>query len=133
MRTSASVDEPATFPIDTEGARLLFQVSAAGQEQRRLIVTADVEFSAWGTVFGYDNLVAAGFFIPRLRGHPPGASSTWQCGHGRQFSGAGQGTVKPRSAVRLCVVCYGAVWCPVQICRYVSCIDHPERPRDLDR
>jgi hypothetical protein len=27
---SASVDEAASFPIDTEGARLLLQVSAAG-------------------------------------------------------------------------------------------------------
>ena len=46
------------LPIDTEGARLLFQVIADAYEQRSLIITTNLEFARWGTVFGDDNMAA---------------------------------------------------------------------------
>ena len=39
--------------------RLLFQVIADGYEKRSLIITTNLEFSRWGTVFGDDNMAAA--------------------------------------------------------------------------
>jgi DNA replication protein DnaC len=53
------IDEFGYLPIDTEGARLLFQVIADGYEKRSLIITTNLEFSRWGTVFGDDNMAAA--------------------------------------------------------------------------
>ena len=53
------IDEFGYLPIDTEGARLLFQVIADGYEKRSLIITTNIEFSRWGTVFGDDNMAAA--------------------------------------------------------------------------
>jgi hypothetical protein len=43
-----------------------------------------------------------------------GTTNTYQTS---QFSGAGHKTLKPGTAVRLCVFCYGAVWCLIRICR----------------
>ena len=54
-----AIDEFGYLPIDTEGARLLFQVIAGGYEKRSLIITTNHEFSRWGTVFGDDNMAAA--------------------------------------------------------------------------
>ncbi|WP_199184158.1 IS21-like element helper ATPase IstB [Cryobacterium sp. Y62] len=54
-----AIDEFGYLPIDTEGARLLFQVIADGYEKRSLIITTNHEFSRWGTVFGDDNMPAA--------------------------------------------------------------------------
>lgn len=54
-----AIDEFGYLPIDTEGARLLFQVIADGYEKRSLIITTNLEFSRWGTVFGDDNMAAA--------------------------------------------------------------------------
>ena len=53
------IDEFGYLPIDTEGARLLFQVIADAYEKRSLILTTNLEFSRWGTVFGDDNMAAA--------------------------------------------------------------------------
>lgn len=53
------IDEFGYLPIDTEGARLLFQVIADGYEKRSLVITTNLEFSRWGTVFGDDNMAAA--------------------------------------------------------------------------
>lgn len=53
------IDELGYLPIDTEGARLLFQVITAAYEKQTLILTTNLEFSRWGTVFGYDNMAAA--------------------------------------------------------------------------
>jgi DNA replication protein DnaC len=53
------IDEFGYLPIDTEGARLLFQIIADGYEKRSLIITTNLEFSRWGTVFGDDNMAAA--------------------------------------------------------------------------
>ncbi|MDR7084569.1 DNA replication protein DnaC [Arthrobacter ginsengisoli] len=62
-----AIDELGYLPIDTEGARLLFQVIADGYENRSLIMTTNLEFSRWGTVFGDDNMAAA--VIDRLVHH----------------------------------------------------------------
>ena len=61
------IDELGYLPIDTEGARLLFQVIADAYEKRSLIITTNLEFSRWGTVFGDDNMAAA--VIDRLIHH----------------------------------------------------------------
>ena len=53
------IDEFGYLPIDTEGARLLFQVIADAYEQRSLILTTNLEFSRWGNVFGDDQMAAA--------------------------------------------------------------------------
>lgn len=53
------IDEFGYLPIDTEGARLLFQVIAESYEKRSLILTTNLEFSRWGTVFGDDQMAAA--------------------------------------------------------------------------
>jgi DNA replication protein DnaC len=54
-----AIDEFGYLPIDTDGARLLFQVIADGYERRSLVITTNLEFSRWGTVFGDDNMAAA--------------------------------------------------------------------------
>lgn len=61
------IDELGYLPIDTEGARLLFQVIAEAYEQRSLIITTNLEFARWGGVFGDDNMAAA--IIDRLVHH----------------------------------------------------------------
>ncbi|MDN5742920.1 MAG: IS21-like element helper ATPase IstB [Yaniella sp.] len=53
------IDEFGYVPIDAEGARLLFQVISDGYEKRSLILTTNLEFSRWGTVFGDDTMAAA--------------------------------------------------------------------------
>jgi len=54
-----AIDEFGYLPIDTEGARLLFQVIADSYEKRSLILTTNLEFARWGTVFGDDQMAAA--------------------------------------------------------------------------
>lgn len=61
------IDELGYLPIDPEGARLLFQVIAATYEQRSLILTTNLEFAKWGTVFGDDQMAAA--IIDRIVHH----------------------------------------------------------------
>lgn len=61
------IDELGYLPVDAEGARLLFQVIADAYEQRSLIITTNLEFSRWGTVFGDDSMAAA--IIDRLVHH----------------------------------------------------------------
>lgn len=53
------IDEFGYLPIDAEGARLLFQVIADAYEKRSLILTTNLEFARWGTVFGDDQMAAA--------------------------------------------------------------------------
>lgn len=53
------IDEFGYLPIDDEGARLLFQVIADGYEQRSLVLTTNLEFARWGTVFGDPTMAAA--------------------------------------------------------------------------
>lgn len=54
-----AIDEFGYLPIDAEGARLLFQVIADAYEKRSLILTTNLEFARWGTVFGDDQMAAA--------------------------------------------------------------------------
>lgn len=61
------LDEFGYVPLDVEGARLLFQVMSDCYEKRSVIVTTNIEFSKWGTVFGDDKLAAA--TIDRLVHH----------------------------------------------------------------
>lgn len=53
------LDEFGYVPLDIEGARLLFQVISDCYEKRSLIITTNIEFSKWGTIFGDDKLAAA--------------------------------------------------------------------------
>lgn len=62
-----AIDELGYLPIDPEGARLLFQVISNAYEQHSLIITTNLEFSRWGTVFGDDTMAAA--IIDRLVHH----------------------------------------------------------------
>lgn len=54
-----AIDEFGYLPIDAQGARLLFQVIADAYEKRSLILTTNLEFARWGTVFGDDQMAAA--------------------------------------------------------------------------
>lgn len=53
------VDELGYLPLDAEGARLLFQVVSDSYERRSLVITTNLEFSRWATVFGDDQMAAA--------------------------------------------------------------------------
>ena len=52
------IDELGFLPLDADGARLLFQVFADAYERQSVVVTTNLEFSRWGSVFG----VSAGRF-----------------------------------------------------------------------
>jgi len=62
-----AIDELGYLPIDSEGGRLLFQVITNSYEKSSLIITTNLEFSRWGTVFGDDTMAAA--IIDRLVHH----------------------------------------------------------------
>lgn len=53
------LDEFGYIPLDIDGARLLFQVISDCYETRSMILTTNIEFSKWGTVFADDKLAAA--------------------------------------------------------------------------
>lgn len=55
------IDELGYLPIDSEGVRLLFQVVVDGYEKRGLVITTNLEFPRWGTVFGDDNMATVVF------------------------------------------------------------------------
>lgn len=61
------LDELGYLPIDADGGRLLFQVIAQAYEHQALVITTNQDLSAWGTIFGDDNLAAA--IIDRLIHH----------------------------------------------------------------
>lgn len=61
------LDELGYVPLDVEGARLLFQVISSCYETRSLIITTNIEFGKWGTIFADDKLAAA--IIDRLVHH----------------------------------------------------------------
>ena len=61
------LDELGYVPLDIDGARLLFQVISNCYEKRTLIVTTNIEFSKWGTVFGDDKMASA--IIDRIVHH----------------------------------------------------------------
>ena len=53
------IDELGYVPLDVKGARLLFQVMSDCYEKRSMVITTNIEFSKWGTVFGDDKLASA--------------------------------------------------------------------------
>ena len=53
------LDELGYLPLDEEGAKLLFQVVSQAYERQSLVLTTNLEFSLWGTVFGDDQMAAA--------------------------------------------------------------------------
>lgn len=61
------VDELGYVPLDVAGARMLFQVMSDCYEKRSVVITTNIEFSKWGTVFGDDKMAAA--LIDRLVHH----------------------------------------------------------------
>lgn len=61
------LDEWGYVPVDREGAQLLFRVIADSYEQKSLILTTNIEFSKWGSVFTDDQMTAA--MIDRLVHH----------------------------------------------------------------
>jgi DNA replication protein DnaC len=61
------LDEWGYVPVDREGAQLLFRVIADSYETRSLILTTNLEFSKWGSLFTDDQMAAA--MIDRLAHH----------------------------------------------------------------
>lgn len=61
------IDEIGFVPLHKDAAELLFQVISDCYERKSLIITSNLEFSQWNTVFGDDRLTAA--LIDRLVHH----------------------------------------------------------------
>lgn len=61
------IDEVGFIPLHKEAAELVFQVIADCYERRSLIITSNLEFSGWNTVFGDNRLTAA--LVDRLIHH----------------------------------------------------------------
>lgn len=57
--SSLVIDELGFLPLDADGARLLFQVFADAYERQSVVITTNLEFSRWGSVFGDDQMAAA--------------------------------------------------------------------------
>ncbi|GHV49078.1 hypothetical protein FACS189499_09830 [Clostridia bacterium] len=53
------LDELGFIPLHKEAAELLFQIVSECYEQKSLIITSNLEFSQWNTVFGDSKLTAA--------------------------------------------------------------------------
>lgn len=61
------LDEWGYVPVDKEGSQLLFRVVADSYEQKSLILTTNLEFSKWGSIFTDEQMAAA--MIDRLVHH----------------------------------------------------------------
>lgn len=61
------IDEIGFVPLHKDAAELLFQVISDCYERKSLIITSNLEFSGWNTVFGENRLTAA--LIDRLIHH----------------------------------------------------------------
>ena len=61
------IDEIGFVPLHKDAAELLFQVISDCYEQKSLIITSNLEFSQWNTVFGDNRLTAA--LVDRLIHH----------------------------------------------------------------
>jgi DNA replication protein DnaC len=61
------IDEIGFVPLHKEAAELLFQVISECYERKSLIITSNLEFSGWNTVFGDNRLTAA--LVDRLIHH----------------------------------------------------------------
>ncbi len=55
------------MPVDRQGAQLLFRIIADSYERRSMVLTTNLEFSKWGTIFTDDQMAAA--MIDRLAHH----------------------------------------------------------------
>ncbi len=61
------IDEVGFVPLHKDAAELLFQLISECYESKSLIITSNLEFSQWNTVFGDNRLTAA--LIDRLIHH----------------------------------------------------------------
>ena len=61
------IDEIGFVPLHKDAAELLFQVISDYYERKSLIITSNLEFSQWNTVFGDNRLTAA--LVDRLIHH----------------------------------------------------------------
>ena len=61
------LDEWGYVPVDKEGSQLLFRVVSDSYESKSLILTTNLEFSKWGSVFTDEQMAAA--MIDRLVHH----------------------------------------------------------------
>ena len=61
------LDEWGYVPVDREGSQLLFRIIADSYESKSLILTTNLEFSKWGSVFTDEQMAAA--MIDRLVHH----------------------------------------------------------------
>ena len=61
------LDEWGYVPVDRDGSQLLFQIISDSYESKSLILTTNLEFSKWGTIFTDDQMAAA--MIDRLVHH----------------------------------------------------------------
>lgn len=52
-------DEWGYLPTDPDGAKLLFQVVSACYERVSIVLTTNIEFSRWGSIFNDENMAAA--------------------------------------------------------------------------
>ena len=61
------LDEFGYVPVDTDGARLLFQVISKSYEKKSLIITTNIDFARWGQVLADDKMASA--IIDRVAHH----------------------------------------------------------------
>ena len=61
------LDEWGYVPVDRDGSQLLFQIISDSYESKSLILTTNLEFSKWGSIFTDDQMAAA--MIDRLVHH----------------------------------------------------------------
>lgn len=61
------IDEWGYLPMDREESQLLFQIVASSYERKSLVITTNLEFSKWGSIFTDDQMAAA--MIDRLAHH----------------------------------------------------------------
>jgi DNA replication protein DnaC len=70
------IDELGYIPFSSEGAQLLFQVFAKRYERGSLLVTSNLAFAQWTTVFGDATLTAA--LLDRLTHHCSIHDFSWE-------------------------------------------------------
>ena len=91
------VDEVGYIPFSAEGAQLLFQVFSDRYEKGSLIVTSNLPFAQWTSVFGDAALTAA--LLDRLTHHCAIHQFDWESIRFTESHGAaGKRKKKPRSA-----------------------------------
>ena len=61
------LDEWGYVPVDRDGSQMLFRIVSDSYERKSLILTTNLEFSKWGSVFTDEQMAAA--MIDRLAHH----------------------------------------------------------------